>query len=68
MQKTIDTIENNRNELIKNLSRSFEGKLESSTPGELVNKIYKPNNIGEIRQLKIFYLKILKYFKHFKLM
>lgn len=52
LQKTIDTIEKNRNELIKNLSRSFEGKLESSTPGELVNKIYKPNNIGEIRQLK----------------
>jgi len=52
LQKTLDDLEKTRSDLIKNLSRSFEGKLESSTPGELVNKIYRPNNIGEIRQLK----------------
>ena len=52
LQKTVNNIEKTRADLIKKLSQSFEGKLESSTPGELVNKIYKPNNIGEIRQLK----------------
>jgi len=52
LQETVNNIEKTRSDLIKQLSKSFEGKLESSTPGELVNKIYKPNNIGEIRQLK----------------
>jgi hypothetical protein len=52
LQETVNNIEKTRSDLIKKLSQSFEGKLESSTPGELVNKIYKPNNIGEIRQLK----------------
>ena len=52
LQETVNNIEKNRDTLLKNLSRSFEGKLESSTPGELVNKIYRPNNIGEIKKLK----------------
>ena len=43
LQKTVNNIEKTRADLIKKLSQSFEGKLESSTPGELVNKIYKPN-------------------------
>ena len=52
LQKNIDNIEKTRNDLIKKLNKSFEGKLESASPGELVDKIYKPNNIGEIKQLK----------------
>ena len=52
LQNTINNIEKTRNDLIKKLNKSFEGKLESASPGELVDKIYKPNNIGEIRQLK----------------
>ena len=66
LQETINNIEKNRDTLIKNLSRSFEGKLESSTPGELVNKIYRPNNIGEIRQLKKILEKDPEIFEAFK--
>jgi hypothetical protein len=51
-QKTIDDIEKTRANITRQLSRSFEGKLEKASPGELVEKIYKPNNIGEIRELK----------------
>ena len=66
LQETINNIEKNRDTLIKNLSRSFEGKLESSTPGELVNKIYRPNNIGEIKQLKKILEKDPEIFEAFK--
>ena len=52
LQNTINNIEKTRNDLIKKLNKSFEGKLENASPGELVDKIYRPNNIGEIRQLK----------------
>ena len=52
LQETINNIEKSRDKLIKDLSKSFEGKLDSTTPGELVNKIYRPNNIGDIKQLK----------------
>ena len=45
-----------RDAVLKDLEKSFAGKLERTTPGEIINKIYKPNNIGEIRELK----KILK--------
>ena len=51
-QKVVDDAIELRNNTIKDISRSFEGKLEKLTPGELVNKIYKPNNIGDILQLK----------------
>ena len=54
----INNIEKSRDKLIKDLSKSFEGKLDSTTPGELVNKIYRPNNIGDIKQLKKDKLKI----------
>jgi len=66
LQKTLNNIEKTRSDLIKNLSKSFEGKLESSTPGELVNKIYRPNNIGEIRQLKKILEKDPEIFKAFQ--
>ena len=66
LQETLNNIEKTRSDLIKNLSKSFEGKLESSTPGELVNKIYRPNNIGEIRQLKKILEKDPEIFKAFQ--
>ena len=55
-QKVVEDATELRNNTVKEIARSFEGKLEKLTPGELVNKIYKPNNINEILQLK----KILK--------
>tara|TARA_R110002012_G_scaffold273225_1_gene459035 strand:+ start:770 stop:3517 length:2748 start_codon:yes stop_codon:yes gene_type:complete len=51
-QKTIDDATVSRNNTIKEIEKSFAGKLERLTPGELVNKIYKANNIDEIRRLK----------------
>lgn len=41
-----------RKKTIDDLNKSFEGKLINTSPQELVNKIYKPNNIGEITKLK----------------
>ena len=51
-QKTINEATALRAKTIKEIEKSFAGKLERLTPGELVNKIYKANNIGEIRLLK----------------
>ena len=51
-QKTINNIEKTREDIIKNLSKSFEGKLQNASSGELLEKIYKPNNIGQIKELK----------------
>lgn len=51
-QKAIDDATVLRNNTIKEIEKSFTGKLERLTPGELVNKIYKANNIDEIRRLK----------------
>jgi len=51
-QKAIDDATVLRNNTIKEIEKSFAGKLERLTPGELVNKIYKANNIDEIRRLK----------------
>lgn len=51
-QKTINEATTLRANTIKQIEQSFEGKLERLTPGELVNKIYKANNIDEIRRLK----------------
>ena len=51
-QKAVDDATLLRNNTIKEIEKSFAGKLERLTPGELVNKIYKANNIDEIRRLK----------------
>ncbi len=51
-QKAVDDATIKRNNTIKEIEKSFAGKLERLTPGELVNKIYKANNIDEIRRLK----------------
>jgi len=56
LKKVVDNATKLRDDTVKQIVKSFEGKLEKLTPGELVNKIYKPNNIGEILELK----KILK--------
>ena len=55
-QTTLENATKKRDAVLKDLEKSFAGKLEATTPGEIINKIYKPNNIGEIRELK----KILK--------
>ena len=36
----------------KELAKTFEGKILNTSPQEVFNKIYKINNIGEIRELK----------------
>tara|TARA_Y100000004_G_C8952020_1_gene428983 strand:+ start:806 stop:3490 length:2685 start_codon:yes stop_codon:yes gene_type:complete len=48
----IDNLDQLRKKTANELVKSFEGKLENLSPGEIFNKIYKPNNIGEIRKLK----------------
>jgi hypothetical protein len=48
----IDNLDKLRKKTADELIKSFEGKLENLSPGEIFNKIYKPNNIGEIRKLK----------------
>lgn len=51
-QKAVDDATILRNNTIKEIEKSFAGKLERLTPGELVSKIYKANSIDEIRRLK----------------
>jgi hypothetical protein len=51
-QKAINDATNLRTNTIKEIEKSFAGKLERLTPGELVDKIYKAKNIDEIRRLK----------------
>nr|BAR27905.1 hypothetical protein [uncultured Mediterranean phage uvMED] len=51
-QKAVDDATLMRNNTIKEIEKSFAGKLERLTPGALVDKIYKANNIDEIRKLK----------------
>ena len=52
LKKYIEDITKVRKEMSDKLIKSFEGKLESSSPQEIFTKIYKPNNIGEIIKLK----------------
>ena len=52
LKSYIDNLDKVRKETTAKLNKSFEGKLENLSPGEIVNKIYKPNNIGEIVNLK----------------
>jgi len=51
-QKILDDTINLRKNTTKALSNTFSGQLEKISAGELVNKIYKPNKIGEILELK----------------
>tara|TARA_R100001163_G_scaffold18025_1_gene15979 strand:+ start:2647 stop:5409 length:2763 start_codon:yes stop_codon:yes gene_type:complete len=55
-QTALENATKKRDIVLRDLEKSFAGKLEATTPGEVINKIYRPNNIGEIRELK----KILK--------
>jgi hypothetical protein len=52
LTKYTEDLEKLRKKTIDDLNKSFEGKLVNASPQELVNKIYKPNNIGEISNLK----------------
>ena len=52
LTKYIDNLSKIRKETVDKLNKSFEGKLINGSPSELMNKIYKPNNIGEISKLK----------------
>ena len=65
-QKAVDDATLMRNNTIKEIEKSFAGKLERLTPGELVNKIYKANNIDEIRRLKNILSKDPEVFKAFQ--
>jgi hypothetical protein len=52
LKKILDTTTKEVEEIKKKLDKSFSGRLESASTGEILNKIYKPNKIGEIRELK----------------
>jgi hypothetical protein len=65
-QKAVDDATLMRNNTIKEIEKSFAGKLERLTPGELVDKIYKANNIDEIRRLKNILSKDPEVFKAFQ--
>jgi hypothetical protein len=65
-QKAVDDATLMRNNTIKEIEKSFAGKLERLTPGELVDKIYKAKNIDEIRLLKKILIKDPEVFKAFQ--
>jgi len=50
----------------KELSKSFEGTLLKTSPEEIFRKIYKPNNIGQIRTLKKILIKNPEVYKKFQ--
>ena len=52
LQKNVESLAKSLQKTQKDLLGTFEGKLLNSSPQEIFNKIYKPNNIGEIRELK----------------
>ena len=52
LKKQLDDLTKLRKETSNKLLKSFEGKLESLSPDELIRKIYKPNSLKEIRELK----------------
>ena len=65
-QKAVNDATLMRNNTIKEIEKSFAGKLERLTPGELVDKIYKARNIDEIRLLKNILSKDPEVFKAFQ--
>jgi len=65
-QKAVNDTTLMRNNTIKKIEKSFAGKLERLTPGELVDKIYKAKNIDEIRLLKNILSKDPEVFKAFQ--
>ena len=65
-QKAVDDATLLRSNTIKAIEKSFSGKLERLTPGELVDKIYKAKNIDEIRLLKNILIKDPEVFKAFQ--
>ncbi len=50
----------------KELTKSFEGKLFSTSPEEIFSKIYAPGNIGQVRTLKNILIKNPDVFKKFQ--
>jgi len=50
----------------KELNKSFEGTLLNTSPAEIFNKIYKPGNIGQIRELKKILIKDPTAYKKFQ--
>lgn len=48
----VEQADKNRKKVIRELEKSFGGKLEEMTPGTLVNKIYKSNDLNDIIELK----------------
>jgi hypothetical protein len=52
LKKQLDDITKLRKETSDKLLKSFEGKLENLSPDELIRKIYRPNSLKDIRELK----------------
>ena len=66
LQKNVEDLAKSLQKTQKQLQSSFEGKLLNSSPQEIFNKIYKPNNIGEITELKNILSKNKSVFKSFQ--
>ena len=66
LQKNVEDLAKSLLKTQKELQSSFEGKLLNSSPQEIFNKIYKPNNIGEITELKNILSKNKNVFKSFQ--
>ena len=66
LQKNVEELAKSLQKTQKQLQVSFEGKLLNSSPQEIFNKIYKPNNIGEITELKNILSKNKSVFKSFQ--
>ncbi|MEO2084397.1 MAG: hypothetical protein ABGW65_02595 [Marinoscillum sp.] len=50
----------------KKLFKSFAGRLESGSPQDIFKKIYAPDRIGEIRELKKILIKHPEIYKAFQ--
>ena len=66
LQKNVENLAKSLQKTQKELLGTFEGKLLKSSPEEIFNKIYKPNNIGEITTLKNVLSKNKNVFKSFQ--
>jgi len=66
LQRNIEKINKVVTQTNKELNKSFEGTLLNTSPAEIFNKIYKPGNIGQIRELKKILIKDPTAYKKFQ--
>ena len=66
LQKNIEKTNKLFIETQKDLTKSFEGKLFSTSPEEIFKKIYGPANIGQVKVLKDILIKNPEVYKKFQ--